>query len=225
MPPSEFRKRDRLELSIPVRIRCKETDGTEWSELTHVIDVTQLGASFSLKKDVEVGRILHLELPLPWRLRQYDQADDLYRIYALVRWVRPREDGLAVGVAFIGKNPPASYLKDPSRLYSPGRRVEDKRREGRVHAALPIQLELLGDGGSVLGAEVTVTENISKRGASCYTTLKASPGTMLRISSQQTDFATTAVVRKCRLGDDNIPRVHLEFVGNEWPLDIEKADE
>jgi hypothetical protein len=77
----------------------------------------------------------------------------------------------------------------------------------------------------VLHSEVTVTENISRRGAACYTTLRATPGNLLRVTSQQTDFSTTAVVRKCRTGADNIPRVHLEFVGDEWPLDIDDADE
>lgn len=223
--PTDIRKRDRLELHIPVRIRCKETEGTEWAELTHIIDVTQLGASFTLKHEIEVGRIVHLELPLPWRLRQYDHADDLYRIYALVRWIQPKEDGSrAIGVAFVGKNPPASYLKDPSRIYGPGRTKEEKRRETRLQAALPVQLDLLGERGEVISSEVTVTENISRRGASCYTTLKAMPGSVFRVTSQQSNFTTTAVVRRCRTGRDNIPRVHVEFVGEEWPLDIEATE-
>ena len=50
---------------------------------------------------------------------------------------------------------------------------------------------------------------------------QATPGTRMRITSPQMDFTTTAVVRRCRTGEDNIPRVHVEFVGAEWPLDIE----
>jgi hypothetical protein len=218
---NELRKRERLELSIPVRVRVKETHGDEWAELTHIIDVTQLGASFSLQHNIEAGRIVFLELPLPWRLRQYDQAADLYRIYALVRWVRSKGDANLVGVAFIGKNPPASYLRDPSRIYSPGRKSNERRREGRIQAALQVQLEILDDAGEVIGSEEAVTENISRRGASCYTTLRAAPGTRMRVTSPQMDFTTTAVVRRCRTGEDNIPRVHVEFVGAEWPLDIE----
>lgn len=221
----DIRKRGRLELHIPVRIRCKETDGEEWNELSHIIDVTQLGASFTLRRRVDVGRIVHLSLPLPWRLRQYDHSEELYRIYALVRWVKPADEGWALGVAFVGKNPPASYLHDPSRIYGAGRPEEEKRRETRLQAALTVQLDLLGQDGEVLHSEVTVTENISRRGAACYTTLRATPGNLLRVTSQQTDFSTTAVVRKCRTGADNIPRVHLEFVGDEWPLDIDDADE
>jgi hypothetical protein len=220
----EIRKRGRLELHIPVRIRCKESDGTEWAELSHILDVTQLGASFTLERSIAVGRILHLSLPLPWRLRQYDHSEELYRIYALVRWVRPAEDGHAVGVAFVGKNPPASWVHDPSRIYGSARAEDDKRREGRIQAALTVQLDLLGDDGQVLGSEVTVTENISRRGAACYTTLLPSQGSRVRLTSPATEFSTTAVVRRCRTGTDNIPRVHLEFLGDGWPLDIDDAD-
>jgi hypothetical protein len=222
----DLRKSGRLELHIPVRVRCKETDGTEWAELTHLIDVTQLGASFTLEHPIATGRILHLSLPLPWRLRQYDHSDELYRIYALVRWIRPSEDGRkAIGVAFVGKNPPASYLHDPSRIYASGRTKDsDKRREGRIQAALMVQLDLIGSDGEIVKSEVTVTENISRHGASCYTTLHPTPGSVLRITSQQTSFSTTAIVRKIRKGKDNIPRVHLEFVGDGWPLDIDEED-
>lgn len=224
--PSDFRKHSRLELRIPVRVRVRETGGHEWGELSHLIDVTQLGASFSTKQAIQVGRVIHLSMPLPWRLRQYDHSEEQYRIYALVRWVRRDGDGFAIGVAFVGKNPPASYVHDPSRVYGTPKgenEQEDLRREGRIQAAMSVQLELIDERGEVVRSEMTVTENISRHGASCYTTLKPNPGSLIRISSQQTRFATTAIVRKCRTGTDNIPRVHLEFVGEGWPLDIEEA--
>src|SRR4029453_17568109 len=99
----DLRKRGRLELHIPVRIRCRETDGAEWAELSHILDVTQLGASFTLTRPIGIGRIIHMSLPLPWRLRQYDHSEELYRIYALVRWVKTLDEGYSIGVAFVGK--------------------------------------------------------------------------------------------------------------------------
>jgi len=224
----DLRKRGRLELHIPVRVRCRETDGDEWAELSHIIDVTQVGASFSLEHHIETGRILHLSLPLPWRLRQFDHSEELYRVYALVRWTKKAESGFTVGVAFIGKNPPASWLHDPSRTYgSTGKteEPEEKRREGRIQAALMVTLELIAEDGSVISSESTVTENISKHGAACYSTLRATPGTLLRVTAAQTEFSTQAVVRRCRTGNDNIPRVHLEFIGEGWPLDIETEED
>ncbi len=220
----DFRKRGRLELHIPVRVRCRETDGSEWAELSHILDVTQLGASFTLPQAIAVGRIVHLSLPLPWRLRQYDHSEELYRIYGLVRWVKAAEDGYAVGVAFIGKNPPASWLHDPGRLYHAGRPEEDTRREGRIQAALTVQLDLLGSDGEVTHSEITVTENISRHGAACYTSTHPQPGTVVRVTSQYSDFSTTAVVRKVRTGKDNIPRLHIEFVDEVWPLDIDDPE-
>lgn len=223
----DLRKRGRLELHIPVRVRCRETESEEWAELAHIIDVTQVGASFVLEHPIETGRILHLSLPLPWRLRQFDHSEELYRVYALVRWTKKAEKGTAVGVAFIGKNPPASWVHDPSRTYGSTTKInepdkpEDKRREGRIQAALMVKLELIADDGSVVSSEMTVTENISRHGAACYSTLRATSGTMLRVTSPQTEFSTTAVVRRVRTGSDRIPRVHLEFVGDGWPLEID----
>lgn len=221
----DLRKGGRLELSIPVRVRCRETAGTEWAELSHLIDVTQLGASFSLTHYIAPGRILHLSMPLPWRLRQYDHSEELYRIYALVRWVKPAGEGYAVGVAFVGKNPPASYLHDPSRVYNSGRKDEEKRREGRIQAALSVTLDLIDENGEPVKSEATVTENISRHGASCYSTLTPMLGSVVRVTSAHTTFSTTAIVRRVRTGTDNIPRLHLEFVGEGWPLDIEDSED
>jgi hypothetical protein len=218
------RKRDRLELHIPVRVICKETDGTGWTEITHIEDVTQFGASFTLEHRLDVGRIVHLSLPLPWRLRQYDQAEEQYRIYALVRWAKPTADKNRVlfGVAFIGKSPPASYLHDPSRIYGT-QGFTDKRREGRIQAAIPVQVEVINEHGDVVGREDTVTENISRRGASVYTMLEPAPGSFVHVISQG-GFETTGIVRRRRKGEDNIPRIHLEFLGKEWPLDMDDAE-
>jgi len=220
---SAFRKRERLELHVPVRVRCRETDGTEWNEVSHVEDVTQFGASFTVEHGLDVGRIVHLSLPLPWRLRQFDQSEDLYRVYSLVRWVRPTGDRYLVGVAFIGKNPPASYVHDPSRRYGTEGYTE-KRRETRIEAALMVRLETVNDDGSTGDGEITVTRNISRRGATCYTTLTADNGAFLRVVSQESDFETSAIVRKRRLDDNGTPLLHLEFVGEPWPLELSPDD-
>jgi hypothetical protein len=221
---SSFRKRDRLELHIPVRVRCRETNGMEWHELSRVEDVTQFGASFFLEHGLDVGRIVHLSLPLPWRLRQFDQSEDLYRVYALVRWVRAIEAKFLIGVAFIGKTPPSSYLHDPSRIYGTGGYTE-KRKESRIEAALQMQLETVDDRGEVVASELTVTTNISRHGATCYTTLDTKPGSFVRVVAQDVYFVTTAVVRARRADANGIPTIHLEFIGNEWPIELSTEDD
>ena len=207
---SSFRKRDRLELHIPIRIRCRETDGTEWHELTKVEDVTHFGASFFLDRGLDIGRIVHLTLPLPWRLRQFDQSADQYRVYALVRWIRPIDARFLVGVSFVGKTPPASYIHDPSRIYGTEGHTE-KRRETRIEAALQLCLETIDEKGIVVANETTVTKNISRHGATCYTTLGTAPGTFLRVVSEEGNVTTTAIVRARRSDKNGIPTLHLEM--------------
>jgi hypothetical protein len=219
-----FRKRDRLELHVPVRVRCRESDGSEWHELSKLEDVTQFGASFTIERRIEVGRIIHLTTPLPWRLRLFDQAADLYRVYALVRWLRPLDARLLVGVAFVGKTPPASYYHDPSRIYGTEGFTE-KRRESRIEAAIQLCVETIDENGDVVASEATVTTNISRHGATCFTTLGTTPGSFVRVTSAEPSVSTTAIVRACRTNSHGIPTLHLEFVGTEWPIEMGAADE
>jgi hypothetical protein len=117
------RKRDRLELSLPIRVRCRESLDHDWEEITRLIDVTPFGAGFSLTRPTEVGRLLYLAMPLPRQLRCFDHIEPQYRMWALVRHVRKINDDKAekqlynIGVAFVGKRAPASYEADPTTLY------------------------------------------------------------------------------------------------------------
>lgn len=117
------RKRDRLELSLPIRVHCRESEELEWEEITRLIDVTPFGAGFALTRPTEIGRLLLLLMPLPRQLRCYDHVEPQYRVWCLVRHVRKmsEDDALKpifnIGVAFIGKRPPASYENDPTTLY------------------------------------------------------------------------------------------------------------
>src|SRR6188474_312193 len=83
------RIRERLELKLPVRIVCRETLDFEWMEVTRLIDVTPFGCGFSLKRPTEKGRILHMTIPMPRQLRVFDHVEDQYRIWAVVRHVKP----------------------------------------------------------------------------------------------------------------------------------------
>ncbi|MDQ4121141.1 MAG: hypothetical protein M3209_06820 [Acidobacteriota bacterium] len=121
--PKNRRKRDRLELSLPIRVHCRESREHEWEEITRLIDVTPFGAGFSLSRPMEVGRLILLVMPLPRQLRCYDHLEPQYKMWALVRHVRKISDEKAekqfynIGVAFVGKRAPASYEADPTTLY------------------------------------------------------------------------------------------------------------
>jgi hypothetical protein len=232
------RMRERLELKLPVRIRCRETVDFEWTELTHLKDVTPFGAGFNLKRPTEKGRLLHMTMPMPRRLRAFDHAADQYRIWALVRYVKAiqavdtKAVNFDVGAAFIGRRPPASYEKEPWKRYVISRSTSDgvvplesrtvltadERTDTRHRIAVDIQLETIDEKGEVLQSERTVTENISKKGASLFTTLEIPVGRFIRLTSIQSGITTCAAVRARSIGDDAVARIHVEFIEREWPL-------
>lgn len=233
--------RERIKLALPVRIVCRESAEHEWVEMSRLIDVTPFGARFTLTHLTEPGRLLHLTLPMPRQLRCFDHIEDQYRVWAVVRHVIPRptpgggEMRYEAGVAFTGKNPPASYLKEPATLYDVKsvsaennlwelREAEPppaaaRSAQTRLPVALNVLLEVFDAEGRVTASEQTVTENISPRGAAVWTTLKVGRGRFVRLTSAETGLSVVAAVRAARAGPDGIPRLHLEFIDRQWPLE------
>jgi hypothetical protein len=117
MTSAERRKTPRMELAVPVRVQGFEPDGSTWEEMSSTDDLSAGGASFLLKHDVELGQVLHLLLPLPRRLRQYDWTDSSYRVYVLVRGIRHLPDGHRIGVMFFGKYPPRGFHERPAARF------------------------------------------------------------------------------------------------------------
>src|SRR5678809_1428514 len=115
------RIRERLPLTLPVRVRGRDTPTFEWTEVTRLTNVTPFGAGFTLRHPTEKGRLLHMTIPMPRQLRVFDHVEDQYRIWALVRYMKATVvDGttvFSVGVAFIGKRAPASYEIEPWKRY------------------------------------------------------------------------------------------------------------
>lgn len=242
------RARERLKLALPVRVYSREAGGREWAEVTRLTDVTPFGAGFPLTRPTEPGRLLSLSMPLPRQLRCYDYAEAQYGVWALVRQVRVEEapsaarpSGLTpggearfqVGVAFVGKHPPASYLEDPLTRYEVAtpaandlwsvheqeRSAASRSKDTRLMMAVEVTLEVLDVSGATAARETTVTENVSRRGAAIFSTLKAERGQFVRLTSVQTKLSLLAAVRARRTGADGIPRLHVEFVGQQWPLE------
>lgn len=238
----ERRLRERMRLALPVRVLCRESPHEEWTEQSRLIDLTPFGAAFTLTRPVDRGRLLHLQMPMPRQLRCFDHIEDQYRVYALVRRLQlAGEDTRGVqlfelGVAFVGKHPPASYKADPATRYeiNPGRDAGElwhahEQQEGRAFAetretrlTLPVEviIEALDEHGMTLESEQTVTENLSRSGAAVFTSLKIERGRFVRLRSARFSLAVLAVVRGRRKGPDNIDRLHLEFVDRQWPLEI-----
>src|SRR5947208_10384414 len=96
--------------------------------------------------------------------------------------------------------------------------VTDKQKDN-IHT-IPVELliQVYGANGEISEGERTVTENISRVGAAVFTTLDVTPGQFVKVTSEQYATSRLAIVRGRRAGPDGIPRLHLEFVGGEWPL-------
>jgi len=236
----ERRMRERLRLTMPARVRCREGAAEEWTEQTRIIDLTPFGASFRLTRPVDVGRLVHIQMPMPRQLRCFDHIEDQYRVWALVR--RVTLAGVAgsggqvfeFGVAFVGKRAPASYEANPATRYAiapdptgqnqwsaaENKRAYVESRASRLSLPVEVVVEVLDEHGAVARSEETVTENISRSGASVFTSLRLEPGRFVRLRSARYSLAVLAVVRRTRRGEDNIDRLHLEFVDREWPLEI-----
>lgn len=230
------RIRERLALHLPVRVHCRETPDFEWTEMTRLINVTPFGACFTLKRPTEKGRLLHMTIPMPRQLRVFDHVEDQYRIWAIVRHFRGKSTGkeivFEVGVAFIGKRPPASYEAQPWKRYDvsfsaaqPMAVVNETPLAGSAgdqhtsfNIAVDMRVELIDQDGVVSKSEQTVTENISAQSATLFTTLDIPVGRFVRITSEQYRITAYAAIRSRSIGADGVARIHIEFIDKEWPL-------
>lgn len=230
------RIRERLPLHLPVRVRGRETPTFEWTEITRLTNVTPFGAGFTLKHPTEKGRLLHMTIPMPRQLRVFDHVEDQYRIWAVVRYMKPatldQQTIFNVGVAFIGKRAPNSYEAEPWKRYDINTDafqalakpdeilvpITDQRVQTRYNIAVDMRLEMVDINGVVTESEQTVTENISAGGATIFTTLQIPQGRFIRLTSELHGITAHAAIRSRSMGADGVPRIHVEFIDREWPL-------
>jgi hypothetical protein len=231
------RIRERLALHLPVRVQGRETADFEWNEITRLTNVTPFGAGFPLKRPTEKGRLLFMTIPMPRQLRVFDHVEDQYRIWAIVRYMKAqlssKETLFDVGVAFIGKRPPSSYQAEPWKRYDISKNAFqalanpedilrtfpsiDQRQHTRHNIAVEMRIDMVDQTGAVVKSEQTVTEDISSRGATIFTTLRIPAGRFIRVTSEQ-GVTAHAAIRSCTTGADGVPRIHVEFIDREWPL-------
>ena len=253
MPPvdKDGRRIQRISLPLPVRVEVRVDQNVTWNEITRLSDVSAFGAGFNLKRPIKRGRLILMTVPMPRQLRSYDYSEPQYKIWSLVRRClsigrNSSSPEYSIGVAFIGKSPPPDYLEHPSRLFDISHREADgrsffhlvaadlsggdsavptdHRKQTRFSIPEPLRLEKVDGQGKVLAFESTVTENLSLGGAAVFTTMTVEKGTFLRVTSERFNITILSVVRGFRIGPDNIPRVHLEFIDRFFPLEgIESA--
>jgi len=239
------RLRERIALSLPVKVYGRETLQHDWTEMSRLVDVTPFGARLRITRPTEVGRLLRLTMAMPRPLRCFDHVETQYRVWSLVRNVKLLDPAtnkgalLEIGVAFVGKRPPRSFEIDPRRRYEIAQSsveaglwsvreeggpllsevsTTDKRKETRHTIPIEVLIEVFGETPGPLASEKTVTENIGTQGAAVFTSLDVWPGQFVKVSSEVYGVTALAVVRSRRVGPEGIPRLHLEFIGCEWPL-------
>ncbi len=243
----EPRRIPRFSLALPVRVESRIDDRMSWNEITRLTDISAFGAGFTLKRSVKCGRLLQMTMPMPRQMRSYDYTEPQYKVWGLVRSciakeILPEANQHAVGVAFIGKNPPLSYFDDPNKLYEISHQEEDRlwhvveastdvavaaekvrqedlRRHSRLSIPTDVVIEKLDADGKVIAEEPTVTENLSLSGAAVFSMLDVEVGDFVRVRSSQYDVSIISVVRARRFGNDGIPRLHVEFVDRFFPLE------
>jgi len=239
----ESRRIQRYEIALPARVEVNIDEKFAWNELTRLEDISAFGAGFILKRPVKRGRLLVMSVPMPRQLRCYDYLEPQYRIWGIVRRCvavadDPEGNRFGVGVAFVGKNPPQSYVEDPSKLYDLSERADGGlwqlveadpepdesdlpgylRRHTRYAIPESLLIELLDENGDIAASEVSVSENVSLGGASVFTSFDVQVGTFLRVTSERHGITIISIVRGKRVGSDGIVRMHLEFIDREFPL-------
>ncbi len=116
---------ERLESSLWVDVHGRDALDASWIQRGCLVDASRSGARLMLAHEVEPCQLLHLAMPIPAEMRCYDEDKEIYEIWALVRSVSPLTEGdsevqaYEVGVAFIGKNAPASYRMNSAARYEP----------------------------------------------------------------------------------------------------------
>lgn len=218
-------------------VKIKESTDSFWKEIVDVETFSASGAAIHVRKECRVGTLISLKIALPVHLRYHDHDRQLYRIWGLVQHCQRLsgqngDGGYHVGVVFIGGDPPEIYSENPGRTFricgmdSSGlwcvepAGVEFKaRRDIRYWTKINLYLALLNSKKDTVAGERTVTENISRGGASVLTEMQISVGDKVKFISAEYDFSGLAVVCDRRERKGGKASLHLQFVDAKFPVE------
>ncbi len=226
-----------MSLYAVVKAKEKGKGDRQWKEVADLISVSPTGASFNLPRECEVGTLVSLMMPLPAHMRCYDHDKEFYRVWGLIQHCQAMNaddvSSFHIGVAFIGKNAPASYKENPMQHYRISGVDQDgmwsvadsktpfkKREHVRFWKPVDLYLALVDSHLGSTGGERTIAENVSRSGAAVFTTLDVGVGDRVKFISEEFDFSGLAVVCNRQVGDDAKTRLHLKFVDNKFPIEL-----
>ncbi|MGB8509911.1 MAG: PilZ domain-containing protein [Pyrinomonadaceae bacterium] len=238
----------RLAPVVPMRVEWRAGADRECVEMTSLLSVNSRGATFALSQQPHLGQLLHLTLPVNQLPDKGISRDGRHQLWALVwaliaqpnkiRERHPPAPTHTVSVVFVGEDLPVSFDKTQESSYSYVAEEDGcfrlqretaassgdlahthPRKESRIHVPMEVTVELLDENGMVTASELTVTENISRRGAAVWTTLDVRQGCGVRMTCARNQISVPGVVRARRVGEDGIARLHIEFTDIMWPLE------
>lgn len=236
------RKHQRLDISVPVEILCRETPDKHWREHTDTLDITAVGVRFTLSRPLSKGRLIRLTMNMPVQLRKYAHTESEYEVWAAVRFVSSYklfgrnssvDEQYEIGVALIGQTPPESYLKDPSLCYElappegkngfwiaylPEPEVEDEETETITSEVIEVIVEVLDLAGKVIEREETLTRNMSETHAVIPITVNIQNGHLVRLLSPDGQNVVMARATEQTTDENGITRVSLRFMGSQWHI-------
>jgi hypothetical protein len=235
--------------SLPIRVEWVINAGESYHELTRLLEISPLGATFTLARRPQIGQLVQLSLASS-RERPPRKDDQAPREIKALVWAlaekpatskRPepeREISHVLSVIFVDEAPSAAadpdqaeqnvYVPDTVgrfRLYArdeaPGPSVQVNRRHqgSRINLPIDVLVEALDKEDNVIAEERTVTENISLKGAAVLTTLEVPAASVVRVTSEIYGISLKAIVCARRVDASGIARLHLAFVDGEWPLE------
>lgn len=230
------RRVSRITLPIPIWVERQEKNKKTWREVIPLKSVSRIGAGFHINREIEIGQLVLLTMPLPPEFRLFDHTEKDYSVWGIVRHCQPLSEKspstFHIGVAFIGKYPPKSYKENPLQIYNISGVRDDGfwqiseigefspiRCQPRYSISVGIYLEIIDEQENILEHEKTVTENISLGGICVFSSLDVLIGKQITVRTEHSSFSATAIVRNRRIGDDYIPRLHLEFINKQFPID------
>ena len=243
---SDKRAAERFQRSENIVVKAKLGGGEFWKEKAKLTSVSRLGAGFEIIKPCKTGQLISLLLSLPVNLRAFDHDKELYRVWGLVQHcntITTEEfTGFQVGVAFIGREAPPSFYENHDQSYrivglnndglwiiTEAEREFINRRHPRFWISLKATLTMSEDEDEkesenemiVLNAQ---TENISKSGVAVYCETEANVGDHLVFSLPELEFEAGAIVRNRQGVGNTTPKIHLEFLDNEFPVEKLEID-
>ncbi|MGI9056584.1 MAG: PilZ domain-containing protein [Pyrinomonadaceae bacterium] len=234
---SDKRSAKRFKRSDNIVVKAKLAEGEFWKEKAKLTSVSRLGAGFEITRQCKTGQLVSLLLALPVNLRAFDHDKELYRVWGLVQHCNTinTEDftGYHVGIAFIGNDAPPSFYEKHDQSYrivglnsdglwiiSEAEREFVNRKHPRFWVSLKATLTMSdAEDENVMIVLQAQTENISKSGAAVFCETEANVGDHLVFSLPEFEFEAGAIVRNRQGVGNTTPKIHMEFLDNEFPVE------